>query len=157
MFRRFPARQNAVGKGERQMGLYALRGEACATLGDGGSGCRKPVFCRTRRVCTGEGEVCRNPGAGVGELCTPGCFAGAEGDFELRPVRAAAWACCGTGPRCRRGVFPRLLRQGRGGSLEEVTPRSTYPPDTDFHEAVEARGKKQAFCLVFCRLFLCAS
>ena len=88
MFRRFPARQNAVGKGERQMGLYALRGEACATLGDGGSGCRKPVFCRTRRVCTGEGEVCRNPGAGVGELCTPGCFAGAEGGLScVRFVR----------------------------------------------------------------------
>ena len=60
------------------------------------------------------------------------CFAGAEGGFELHPVRAAAWACCGTGRRCRRGVFPRRLRQGRGGSLEEVTPRSTYPPDTDF-------------------------
>ena len=55
MFRRFPARQTAVGKGERPKWPYALRGEACATLGDGGSGCRNPGS-RTRRVCAGEGK-----------------------------------------------------------------------------------------------------
>ena len=117
-----------------------LRGESVHGLGGRRLRLPEPGEPDTARLCGG-GEVCRNPGAGVGELCTPGCFAGAEGGFELHPVRAAAWACCGTGRRCRRGVFP-LLRQGRWRSLEEVTPRSNYPPDTDFHEAVEARGKK---------------